>query len=139
MKNLLVLLGITLAGFSCGENEDSLSQKSAELKEPFTIKYGQSAEIDPIEMMVTFSKVKEDSRCPSSVQCVWEGRAVVEVKITQGSGSVTDFLATQSSAPTPADSMIAFNRVIKLLEVTPYPITPNSLEEKDYKIKLVVY
>ena len=45
------------------------------------IELGATANFDGVT--VEFSEVLEDSRCPTNVTCVWEGRAKVKVLVTE--------------------------------------------------------
>jgi hypothetical protein len=36
---------------------------------------------------IVFHDVAEDSRCPTDVECVWQGNAAVVLKLTAGSGA----------------------------------------------------
>ena len=47
----------------------------------FALAPGQTAEIKRSDTRITFRQVREDSRCPTDVTCVWEGDAKVEVVI----------------------------------------------------------
>ena len=58
------------------------------------IPLGQTVPIDNGAIDVTFSEVVEDSRCPMNVMCVWQGRAVVGLRIRHLDGSETDELLT---------------------------------------------
>ncbi|HLA64729.1 MAG TPA: hypothetical protein VK610_09900 [Rhodothermales bacterium] len=52
------------------------------LGRPFTLARGQAARLG--DLTVTFTAVLEDSRCPSNVNCVWEGRATANLTISTG-------------------------------------------------------
>jgi len=56
----------------------ALESKEIKLDEPFMIKLHQTLSIDNLD--VEFSGI-EDSRCPSDVTCIWEGRASVTLRI----------------------------------------------------------
>lgn len=43
---------------------------------------GQSVRVDGRDAVVRFVRVTEDSRCPQGVECVWAGRARVELELT---------------------------------------------------------
>lgn len=130
---LLLLLTV-----SCEKIDDLFGDDKYQFDDPFKLDFNHKATVGSQDFDVKFLHVLEDSRCPTSVVCVWEGRAVVELEFEQNGTKILDTLATISTVPVPADSSIVFGRVVKLLEVNPYPKTPNSLSEKDYSIRLIV-
>lgn len=140
MKNLIaisILFLFTLV--SCDKIKDLISKNTYGFDKSFELKINQNAKIEPAGMDVAFKRVLEDSRCPTSVVCVWEGRAVVELELKRDGATILDTLATKSSVPNPPDSTFVFGHKVKLLEVNPYPKTPNSINEKDYSVRLIVY
>jgi hypothetical protein len=48
---------------------------------PFTLARGETTTLDGIE--IGFAAVLEDSRCPTGVTCVWEGRASINLSLTR--------------------------------------------------------
>ena len=44
-------------------------------------KEGENKFLKEYEMNVTFKKISEDSRCPTDVNCIWEGVAVAEIEL----------------------------------------------------------
>lgn len=80
----------------------------------------------------------EDSRCPSDVQCVWEGRATVDINVSSGT-PVTfeprkDLGNYSISLNEPLDgSLIQLDQYsLQLLKVEPYPTSIESIPEWDY-------
>ena len=79
----------------------------------------------------------DDSRCPQGVTCVWAGKVMVTL-------TVTDAAATQTlrltRAPQQADSAkLTLNKQaywLRLLDVTPYPSETNGGEAKVAAIRL---
>jgi hypothetical protein len=139
MKNLFFALAAGALLLTACEEENAASPgNSFQLDEPVTIAIGESATLQPDNLKITFTSLIEDSRCPTEVVCVWEGRAVVGLTFTKGNETVIDSLATISSAPTPPDTTMVFGRKVKLLEVTPYPQNTAPVPHGDYKVKLVV-
>jgi hypothetical protein len=61
-----------------------------EANREFEISAGQEAHIQGTPIVVRFRSVSNDSRCPSDVQCVWAGNAVVGLTLSQGDGPTTD-------------------------------------------------
>jgi len=82
------------------------------------------------QVSVRFVRVAEDSRCPASVTCVWEGNARVVVHV---SGSADSLLNTNSSSG--ADALQSGAIRITLAAVEPEPRQPNE-PASTYRIRL---
>lgn len=54
------------------------------------IPMGQSKGILGGVVTIVFEDVKEDSRCPSDVNCVWSGMAIIEVALSSANNKVVD-------------------------------------------------
>ncbi len=65
------VLGFTGTYYQCVEKSN--------LDKPLKIQTNQSVFFDDYE--IKFSEILEDSRCPSDVTCVWEGRAAIKLDI----------------------------------------------------------
>lgn len=94
----------------------------------------QSAVVND-EMTVRFSAVTEDSRCPTNVECVWEGNAQVIVEATlTGHAPTILWLNTNPGFETEA----AYHAyTIKLFSLAPYPRS-DVLVADPYRATLVV-
>jgi hypothetical protein len=64
---------------ACGTS--SPSEVTVPLDREFTLRVGQTAVVDDTALRVSLAGVGDDSRCPTDVQCVWEGDAAVSVEI----------------------------------------------------------
>jgi hypothetical protein len=76
----------------------------------------------------------QDSRCPTSVVCVWAG--VAEAKLIVKEGNNSQIVRLQTA--TKLDTATVFNRSLRLLKVSPYPITAQQIPQSDYVIQLLV-
>jgi hypothetical protein len=87
---------------------------------PFIVSEGETAVVDDV-LSLTFSAVTEDSRCPTDVQCIWEGNAIVELGVAVDDGPTTRlYLDTNPGFGTIA-TYDAYT--IGLLGLEPYPAT----------------
>jgi hypothetical protein len=93
---------------------------------PFWLNAGQTNE------NVQFVSVREDSRCPVTVQCAWQGNAAVIVRV--GSQEVT--LNTAGGTQFPRTATVG-NLTIELLEVRPEP-REQKPAPNEYQVKLLV-
>ena len=73
---------------------------------------------------MTFSEV-DDSRCPSDVTCIWEGRASVTFRIYNQMQSQTIILTTNENTTSYVDSY-----EINLIDILPYPVSTNDISEE---------
>ncbi len=100
----------------------ALEPKEIELDKPFMIKLHQTLTIDNLNM--TFSGV-EDSRYPSDVTCIWEGRASVMLHIYNQIQSHTITLTTGENTTSYVNSY-----EINLIDLLPYPVSTKDISEE---------
>ena len=112
----LILIGTIGMSFA-------LESKEIELDEPFMIKLHQTLSVDTLD--VEFSGI-EDSRCPSDVTCVWEGRASVTLRIYNQIQYQVITLNTNEAKTFHVESY-----EINLIDVLPYPVSTNDISQ-DY-------
>ena len=62
------------------------------------VQFGNSNQVNT-DLRVSFAQVVEDSRCPASVVCVWQGNGAIRLDITTGRGAQS---ATLNTAAEPA-------------------------------------
>ena len=73
----------------------------------------------------------EDSRCPTQVQCVQAGDARVFLTIDKP-------VAIDTSFTTIENKIIIQSYTFELIDVTPYPETPGTIKQKDYRITMAL-
>jgi len=83
----------------------------------------QTKSIDNLE--VTFSEI-DDSRCPSDVTCIWEGRASVTLDIYDHLQNQTIILTTNEIL----SKNIGIYK-ISLIDISPYPVSTKDISQ-DY-------
>lgn len=69
---------------------------------------------------IYFDSLLQDSRCPIDANCVWQGVALVRLKLTLNRQLHTIELATRNKPPFRTDTVLHQYR-FSLLEVKPYP------------------
>jgi hypothetical protein len=118
---LALLAAFVLA--SCGGEEGSSNSgpSSADLGREFVIGFGETIHVDSLTL--EFTTLAEESRCPASVTCVWEGNARILLTATRGNTTAVLELNTSSRFPTSAEFEGYF---IELRRVDPYPATPTT-------------
>ena len=108
--------------------------KSVEAGSPFDLRVGEEAAIAGTDVRIRFDGVRQDSRCPSNVQCVWAGDAEAAFRITTPAGS-TDLVLHTNGQPRSAN---AGGHLIRLESVRPHPAEGSSIPPDEYIVTLAV-
>lgn len=127
---------------------------SAEFGKEFSISLGQTAQIkdSPRNLNLEFIDVVEDSRCPSGVECFWEGQVVVAMNagLTRANErmGIPDLLLGEFNLTKRAgreelgERTLGGNGIekysVKLVKVEPYPASGSEIKKPEYKATLVV-
>lgn len=104
--------------------------------ENVVLKIGESVAIQGDELVLTFEKLVEDSRCPTGVDCFWEGQAKINLLVN---GSETVEVIMRAGKEDLAKDTLN-NIVYTLLTVSPYPDVKDELPlpEDRYSIEITV-
>ncbi|MCO6480563.1 MAG: hypothetical protein J5I94_28230 [Phaeodactylibacter sp.] len=135
-RKLLVLLAFGLLLAACDESEVK-PQGDFRPGESFELPYQGEGSCSCGNLSVSFTDVVEDSRCPVNAVCVWEGRAVVQLKLQLPTGNDTILLAAHAGNEAAARDTVG-NYRIELLKVSPYPAGSEPIDKERYRIELVV-
>src|SRR5687767_9249594 len=100
----------------------------------FSLPVGKTAGVSGSTTRVTFRQVREDSRCPTNVVCVWEGDAKIEL-LPVRDGTVGQ--AVVLSLHTPNEAQVG-DLSVRFVGLTPYPATPDPSSPRQYVAELVV-
>ena len=109
----------------------------AQLDAPFTLAPGQWGAIAGTALRVGFTGVTSDSRCPSNVQCVWEGDAAVALRASL-SGTETPVTLHTSGAADAATTAHVGGYVLSIADVQPAPVAGQTIAANAYRVKLLV-
>ena len=107
---------------------------SVSLDQPFTLRVGRSATVAGEGLTVSFEGVPSDSRCPTGVQCVWAGNAVVQVVLSKDGKAFGAELHTNLD-PKSVDYL---NYNVALVSLAPYPTSTNPIAQSQYRATFVV-
>ena len=133
----LLILVVSMTVFSQENTDKPLDVPKIAIKIPL----GETVEANGYS--ITFLEVLEDSRCPTDVTCIWEGRVKVKVKVAvNGKESNTEeliFGAVKSGED--KNHMFFTSEEIKLegMKVTPYPKTDAEKKEEKYTLLVCAY
>lgn len=120
------------AALGCATMEPTIP---AEPGVAFELPVGKTAALNGSGARITFKQVKEDSRCPTDVTCVWAGDARIELTISRnGSSDDTKFL-TLSPANSEARSG---DLQIRFVGLAPVPRQADAGAPRAYVAQLVV-
>ena len=133
LRNLFVLLPVMLAACGSDNGESDAMPASVPLGQEFVVGYGETIRVDGLSL--EFTTLVEDSRCPASAICVWEGN--VRVLVTATRGRVTDVLELNLNPRFPVRAVFE-GHVIELRSVDPYPATPGLPPAWHYTVTLFV-
>jgi hypothetical protein len=107
----------------------------AELGQEFSLRIGQTAQIENEQLSIQFRSVAGDSRCPRGVQCFWAGEVKCDVTVTY-QGASSNITLTQSGANQSSEATYKDYRLIYSVE--PYPEAPKQIAAEDYRLNLTV-
>lgn len=94
------------------------------------LRVGASAPVPGTTATITFVRVTNDSRCPKGVTCIWEGDAVVELRVQPRGGdarSVELHVNERFERRAPVDGV-----TVTLERLEPYPEAERPVPEGGY-------
>ena len=139
MRKIEVVAALLLSVTACmtpsqpGASGSVTPTINASMGSEFDLSVGQEAKLQGSAVVIRFRGVTEDSRCPSDVQCVWAGDAVVALSLT-GAGSSDPSLHTTLD---PKAVQYA-GRTITLVGVKPIPRSGTKIPALEYVATLRV-
>lgn len=122
---------------ACASGGNGPSMPTPAVNEEFTLAPGQTAGVSGTSIRLTFERVSEDSRCPVDVTCIWEGDAVVVLKVKIEADEVTREVHTQGGEPRSRRAP-AGEYVVTLVRLDPAPRSTAAIEPSAYRATLVV-
>ena len=107
------------------------------VNEEFTLAPGQTAEVAGTPLQLTFQSVRDDSRCPADVTCIWEGDATVVLKVKDGTDETTQELHTNEGGNR-SRKVPAGDYTISLVRLDPATDSTRPIEAAAYRATLRV-
>jgi hypothetical protein len=108
------------------------------LDQPFQLKLGEKAVVKRRNLIVQFLKVKEDSRCPKNLDCLWAGQATVVVNVVQNGKSLGNLELTRSANQSTVVSKPLTGHHLKLVNLLPYPVANQPISAASYVASFVI-
>jgi hypothetical protein len=122
--------------FSCQTEEPC---NSFALGEAFELPLGKTLVHCTEEISITFVELVSDSRCPSGVQCIWEGMVEVTISLKlNGKDSIFSLSSTPDFGKKIPNSKALEGFVIRLEDVLPYPKAGSTVSKRESKVVLSI-
>ena len=127
---------LTVGAMACGNpTESDQVPESSLLAAPreIVLEYGDDVRLDGSPLRLSFGEVREDSRCPVDVTCVWAGNGKVAIGVAVGMGPTHELILNTTLEPR---SVVWGEIRITLLELTPAPQAGIPIRQEDYAVRL---
>ena len=98
------------------------------------VRVGQTVRVAMVA--ITFVGVSDDSRCPTGVTCVWEGDAIVRLRV--GRDGATDEPVSLHANPRFSQEAVAAGVRLRLVRLEPYPDADRPIAPGEYRAALAV-
>ncbi len=140
----MLIAVITMGCYQLAPNVSLNNQNQLEnfipvkLANSFPLRVNQIARIESENLEIKLLDVKNDSRCPSGVQCVWSGLIKIAIKVARHERDA-EFILIDKEGDADSASQTFDGYLIKLIEVTPYPQKNQTIEIEDYSATLVIF
>ena len=127
----LCLLLLVFAGALMGGREDEGACGSQSLD----LRSGQEVSLTEQKLKIKFIGVREDSRCPVGVNCIWAGNARIALKLAGGKGEAIEIELNTTTEPREASYE---GYTVKLTNLAPRPVEGRKLDAGDYVATLIL-
>lgn len=97
----------------------------------FQLRPNQTAS-EPNNIDVKFLNVTDDSRCPSDVTCIWQGKSTITINVVKSSQNVGNFSLTSGLGDKNATVQILDGYFLHLTKIEPYPKSGTKISLSDY-------
>ena len=142
MKRLILLFALSFLFFGCvSDNFGKDADFKVKLNESFSLKINQTAYIESDMMLLNFTNVTADSRCPGDVQCVWAGIGAVSVQVKKDEGNTSSLLHTILTTENRIMNFTDSNGImygLELIDLEPYPVSTKKIGMDEYVATLRV-
>jgi hypothetical protein len=129
MKTIQLFLAIIAISLVSCEKESVSESFGIGLENKFKI----NNDYHSIDNTLNFSIIEiNDSRCPSDVTCIWEGKVDVKIEIKSPFQGIV-LLSTYNNA---IDTL--GNYSFELKDVSPYPVSTKTIKLEEYNVTLKI-
>ncbi len=137
MKEMIIFAGVLAAFIYSGCEKDLELKSTLPLNDTIEIANFETRNNYEHKLILRMDSVLGDSRCPSNVQCVWEGNAEIRFLFTVDNIQTDFVLNTHGSNQFNSDTIID-GYSISLLDLSPYPEDPGEILQVEYNSKVIV-
>ncbi|HEY0078798.1 MAG TPA: hypothetical protein VGB73_09155 [Pyrinomonadaceae bacterium] len=130
-----LLISALLIAFIFGTIEPPGGAGRVSLEREFKLRLGQSAQVRGEDLKIEFVSVPEDSRCPTGVNCIWEGNGRVSLRLRKARRDAASVALNTTTEPRNASYM---NYELRLVNLSPYPKANHPIDKKSYVATLLV-
>ena len=134
MRSLGALLVVLTLGCTSSPTEPIASSPVRDTT--VVLQYGSSNQLSS-DLRISFAEVIEDSRCPASVVCAWQGNGAIRLDVTTGGGTQSAKLNTAGGPAFPREASIA-GFTFTLIELEPQRRTPDPIPAGQYRATIRV-
>ncbi|MGI0007036.1 MAG: hypothetical protein ACREAR_03445 [Nitrosotalea sp.] len=117
----------------CAFGDTNSSQKIIQ----FQLKVNQTAS-EPDDISVKFLNVTGDSRCPSGVTCIWQGKSTIIVNVIKNNKNLGNSSLTSGLGNNNATITIPGGYLLQVIQVEPYPASGMSIPISDYAVTFAI-
>lgn len=103
-----------------------------------TLTLGAAASATFFGVEIGFLAVREDSRCPKDVECVWAGNAAAEISVGPADGRMGPTHQLVLNTGIEPRTGEALSTHVTLLEVQPEPVSTDPIPAEAYVVRLAV-
>jgi len=131
------IVGLLILLASCKEDRHVPEAFAVNLDQEFSIEVNDIFWLkQDSSLSFSFIGVVEDSRCPITVQCIWEGQFTGQFKCSGCLDSLFELTlrADQEHANSYEDEWYK----LTLVDVLPYPHTTGIIELEDYQLTMII-
>jgi hypothetical protein len=137
MRGMIIFAGVLAAIINSGCETELNLKSTLPLNDTVEIANSETKYNFENNIVLRMDSVLNDSRCPSNVQCVWEGNAEVRFLFTVDSRGTDFVLNTHGGNSFNSDTVIG-GYSIKLLNLSPYPEDPGEILQVEYYSEVMV-
>ena len=135
MRNASIVV-FALIALGCNSSPTEPSSSIPVRDATIVVQFGNSNQVSP-DLRVSFAQVAEDSRCPASVTCVWQGNGAVRLDVTIVSVVQSVVLNTAGGPAFPREATVA-GYTFTLVELAPQRQTPDPVPMQQYRATIRV-
>lgn len=133
MNTRLVAVAFTILTAACASSSfptDPVVYSQSEAADSIRVRVGQTVVVGGIR--VRFAAVEQDSRCPSTAICIWQGDAVANLVVQQNCDCDSPAIELKLHTTLEPKSGIAYGSRVELLQLAPYPTGTSPIKQDAY-------